>query len=418
MKKEIEPILRDIEAKLGWGVSESWRNEDFDSLQLLILQKTGISLSLSTLRRLWGRVSYGHFPSSTTLNCIARFAGFENWRDYLKKQKSNEAADFQIKERSGETAGRKSNFWFKISAAILVAIGVMSILTFRWSSKRLKTANYQLSSKRLTSVIPNSVVFTYDAGASPSDSIYIQQSWDKRKRRLVQKNDHTHTSIYYEPGFFKAKLLIDSQVVKEHSLIIPTDGWLGLIAQKTIPVYLEQTAFMHKNYINLASTAITKHNITLQPIPPIIKFYNVGNFKPTEVHNFSFNALVRNDLATGSAACQLTYIMLITDDIPIVIPLSVKGCTSELNLVSIDQTVSGKKTDLSGFGTDLEQWVNVVVKASMGKLHYFVNGQLAFESPLPKREVHIVGMAYIFQGTGAIKNILLEDPKGTVFKAF
>lgn len=418
MKNEIAPLLRIIEEKLGWGASESWRNEDFDSLQQLILQKTGISLSISTLRRLWGRTPYEHLPSSTTLNCIARFADFETWREYLKKQVSNETIHSEAKETVREKNTWKSSLWLKMAGVILAVIGIMSILTFKRSSTKLQAPNYHLSSKPLTRGIPNSVIFTYDAVSSPSDSIYIQQSWDKRKRVLVEKNRHIHTSIYYEPGFFKAKLLIDSQIVKEQSLIIPTDGWLGLIEQKAVPVYLEQAAFTNENYIHLPSTSIIKNNITLQPIPPVVKFYNVGNFKPTEIHSFSFNVDVKNDLATGSAACQLTNIILITDDNPIIIPLSTKGCSSELSLLSVDQIISGKKNDLSGFGADLKNWVNITVKTSPNGLHYFVNGQLAYECPLPKRKMHIVGMAYVFHGTGAVKNILLEGENGVVFKAF
>lgn len=77
-----------IEQKLDWGDSENWQSSDFENLNQLILDKTGVSLSVSTLRRIWGRVEYNHLPSVTTLNTLAKFAGFEDWRNFIKKNAS------------------------------------------------------------------------------------------------------------------------------------------------------------------------------------------------------------------------------------------------------------------------------------------------------------------------------------------
>jgi hypothetical protein len=110
--------------------------------------------------------------------------------------------------------------------------------------------------------------------------------------------------------------------------------------------------------------------------------------------------------------------MLITDDNPIIIPLSSRGCVSDINLMAVEQSVSGKKADLSGFGVDFSDWVNVSCKSDSGKIRFFVNEKQAYEVPLPTKEVQIVGMSYIFQGTGAVKNISLSNKDKLVFHAF
>src|ERR1700754_2469433 len=69
-----------IESSLGWGDAASWTNEDFDTLSESIFDKTGVRLSVSTLKRIWGKVKYDSSPNMGTLNALARYAGFEGCR--------------------------------------------------------------------------------------------------------------------------------------------------------------------------------------------------------------------------------------------------------------------------------------------------------------------------------------------------
>ena len=71
-----------IEDKLQWGPVAQWHNEEFEDLSKGILEKSDVSLSHTTLKRLWGRVKYEHLPTTTTLNALAIFLGYENWRGF------------------------------------------------------------------------------------------------------------------------------------------------------------------------------------------------------------------------------------------------------------------------------------------------------------------------------------------------
>src|SRR5579872_6067278 len=75
-----------IEASLGWGNAASWTNEDFDTLSDRIFERTSVRLSVSTLKRIWGKVRYDSSPTTATLNALARYAGFEGWRDLIVAQ--------------------------------------------------------------------------------------------------------------------------------------------------------------------------------------------------------------------------------------------------------------------------------------------------------------------------------------------
>ena len=75
-----------IENQLGWGSSDSWSMQEFEVLSDRITEKTGIYLSVTTLKRLWGKVKYESKPTITTLNALAKFLDFESWRDFRKSK--------------------------------------------------------------------------------------------------------------------------------------------------------------------------------------------------------------------------------------------------------------------------------------------------------------------------------------------
>ena len=56
---------------------------DFASLSDDILVKLGVTISPSTLKRLWGYVNMNVKPRKWTLDVLSRYAGFEDWRSFL-----------------------------------------------------------------------------------------------------------------------------------------------------------------------------------------------------------------------------------------------------------------------------------------------------------------------------------------------
>src|SRR4051812_16936522 len=67
--------------KLGWAPIEEWRNYEFTELGDKIYDVTSVQLSITTLKRIFGKIRYDNLPSSSTLNALAIFLGFQSWMD-------------------------------------------------------------------------------------------------------------------------------------------------------------------------------------------------------------------------------------------------------------------------------------------------------------------------------------------------
>jgi len=419
-----------IEARLDWGDSERWTSRDFELLSEKISETTDIHLSITTLKRIWGKVKYDSLPAVTTLDTLARFMGYEHWRAFRQGQGQEKDVPpaplpAQVPPQASSTASASAAVpppphaavpsqhrltWIWAIAGVAIATGILSLyFTRKKSAHIIDPSRYQFSSKKvLTEGLPNSVIFDYDATASPYDSVYIQQSWDPARRKKVGKLQHQFTSVYYYPGFFKARLVIGQQVVKEHDLIIKTKGWLPTIEQAAVPVYFpEQDSLIQGKPFGLTIDDIRKKNIPLQPQTPWVRYSNIGNWGPLRTDSFRLEATVKNDYREGTAICQHTEMRVLCEDGAIIIPLCNKGCVSELNLLLLDKYYTGRSQDLSFLGVDLSNWVHVVCEGKEGQLRIFLDGRQVFQSSLPAKPLAIAGIDFRFQGTGSIKDVRL-----------
>ncbi|RPD42025.1 hypothetical protein [Chitinophaga barathri] len=421
-----------IEDKLGWGAGAIWSNQDFENLSETILEATGVTLSSTTLKRIWGRVKYDSAPTVTTLNTLVQYLGFEHWRAFRQheekkgglKDRENDTVGVSLEENE-PAAGSAMNIpamnarvpkgryvWAVLG---LGAVGIIAILGFNSirNKKAVAVADepsaevYQFSSRKtVTEGVPNSVIFDYDASAAPDDSIFIQQNWDPTKRFRVSRSQHKATSVYYYPGNYNARLVVNGTVVKKHRLLITTKGWLPMIEQPEVPVYFDEKETRNGNEMGISEAQIKEKNIPMQPEAPWVRYSKVGGWDSLGVKNFSFEAEVVNDYGEGSAVCRHTEINILCEGSAITIPLAGVGCVSDLNMLMVDRFVSGKEHDLSGLGTDLSRWTKVSCDAKDGLVTIRVDNRPAYQATVAE-DMEIVGVTFRFKGTGRVRNVKL-----------
>jgi len=405
----LEKCKTQIEQNLGWGDSARWHTQDFEKLSNNIREKTGVTLSIATLKRLWGKIRYDSKPTPTTLNTLAQYLDYENWRSFRVSEDANR---LKFARQEDVQKPKKRNSAIALVVLIMIAVAGYLFVSLKSRSK-VDATLFSFSSKKVVDEgVPNTVIFDYDAtAATPSDSVFIQQSWDTRLSSQVPYDKRQHSSIYYIPGFFEAKLVVNGQTVKEHNLLITTVGWLPLVEAKETPVYFRQDDAIHDGILQLPLQKITGANIDLQPTPPMTAYYYVGDFGGLMSDDFVFETSLKNDYSEGAGACQFVEIRLQGEGPAVLIPLSSKGCVSNIGIAN----VNGKERDLSAFGVDFSDWVNVkcIVRDKIADI--LVNDKPAIQLKVTGGRAKIVEVGYRFQGTGSVDFVKFSDNSGKVF---
>lgn len=409
----IKECLSLAEEKFQRGRSDEWTNYDFEKLSEEIQEVTGVLLSITTLKRVFGKVKYDNAPSTVTLNTLAQYAGFTDWGSFKLQTASKSKTAGVLKGKrflSNASAYRRVCWWAGGAVAAFLLFALFSGLTKRPSMSTSDISAYAFSSKKvLTSGVPNSVIFNYDASQAGNDSVFITQSWDVSRKKLVSRNNHTYSSIYYYPGFFRAQLIQGNKVLKHHDILITTKGWLAAVPQQTIPLYFKKEEFLKDSMVVIAPSLLETYHLTLQPHPPTICLFNVRALSGLQNDNFTFETTLKNDFKAGSAACQKIGVQILCKNDVISIPLCAKGCVGDLQLFAAGRKVTSAESDLSGFGCDLTKWTTLRIEATNKLLRFIVNGKKACSLVFPNSPADIVGVKYTFVGTAAIKTARFQN---------
>lgn len=415
--ENLEKCKKAIEDKLNWGSSAAWLNYDFERLNEQIFAETNVQISVSTLKRIFGKASYNSSPSLTTLNTLAQFIGFANWRDFTRSitpqpifETSSEPPAITHKPLTVNTTQRRYFIY-----GIISTLFIISLIAFMAQKKepQLDYSKFAFKAdKVVTEGLPNSVVFTYDATAtSPKDSVFIVQTWDRRRKKKVDKNLHNHSAIYYYPGYFRTKLIVNQEVVKTHDLQIKTDNWLALVEpgnDTKMPLYFAKPEVLKGSEIRVDRDLLKKYNLPLHPEAPRIRFFNQTNLGDLMNDNFIFETVLKNDFSEGTGTCQKIQVLIQCKDDIIIIPLSAKTCIGNISLYACGANAESSEADLSGFGCDLTQWTKLRVETKNKEMTFFVNGSRVHSFKFPHNPTGIVGVQYRFEGVGAVKDTWIE----------
>jgi hypothetical protein len=410
-----------IEGQLGWGDSSAWTQQDFEELSERMFEKTDVRLSTTTLKRIWGKVTYNSSPTVHTLNALAVFAGYENWRTFkLKHVPAQEVILLQVPEfrepqevqatLQPQTRQKQKSIKPLYLALIPVLAVVLCLIVYGLVTKpfSVDASKIKFSSQPVTLGLPNTVIFHYDASASPSDDIAIQQSWDERMRENVSKAGRQYTTTYYYPGYHRAKLLINNQVVKEHDVYLKTNGWMALMETEQIPIYIKEK-IVDKGILQASLASLDKFQLASTGQVPWVDYYNVQDFGELSSDNFSFETQIRNETNTANAVCQESRISIMCSNGRMLIPLAIPGCVGSINLHLSDLYIEGRTNDLSAFGCNLSKWQKLRCEVKNKQLTVFLNDQQIFSTTYTHDAGKVIGIRYKFMGAGAVNYVKLWD---------
>ncbi len=400
--------LRQVEQKLDWGDSTHWHNAVFQELSEVIATETQTVLSPTTLKRVWGRLRYQNTPSISTLNALAQFIGYKNWRAFKDQNP-------QQPTREGTNFAFPRNQVIIITSAALLTIAFISFFSLIIPDSTPGNEQYEqvtFSSQPVTHGIPNSVLFEFDLSGISSKQIRIQQFWDPSKTIDLHKEQKQATGIYYYPGYFRSKLIVDDQVIREHDLYIKSDQWLATLDYTPIPKYLVDSV-IHQGIISLPPEM--KKEISSSEEPRSSTFHYVEKFDDLSADNFDFNVTIKNVYREKWAVCQKTSLIILGSKGAMIVPFSIIGCVSDLNVMLNDHYISGKEKDLSALGIDFSEPRNIELMVRDKHVTVKVDGKEVMQETYAESLGKLAGFRLRFLGAAEVHSLRISDPKNKEF---
>lgn len=405
----VKHLTKVIEKQLSWGEGATWSNKDFETLSSQIFQQTQQQLSVTTLKRIWGRAKRIANPSIASLDILANFAGFDDWRAF-QKETQKENSEFINVQRI------PLFHWSWVLGFLLFAIGLSSFFLFKenesnpTSRKALTPTEIdqiQFDFEKVAIDYPNTVIFKYDLGDIAYDSAHVQQSWDSNRRIKLATSKGIVTSTYYTSGYFNTKLVVDNQIIKRKDLYVPTNGWRGFMGGNIPQVaYLKPEQIIQDSSIRIANDVLA----ALNEFHPSQAYLTNLNASPT-INSSDFELVTDFRLlqATERSICKKVSLVIIGTKDVFMFDLSIPGCVGELQQYIDGQMLSGKHHDFSKLGITPTTWNNFQVSHQDNQLSLFINQQLVYQQ-MTENDIGLIGGAqFVFEGIGEVRKLQFKD---------
>lgn len=402
-----------IEKQLAWSDSSQWKQRDYLNLIGLLNEKTGISLSLSTIRRIW-KPDFEGTPHPSTLEALAQFLDYENWLAFKKAHQ----ADTLARKATAKNVTRSRVLIPLLSIGILMGI----VFVFGWMNVQkgapgtgivqYDPASVSFSCNNAVSVgVPNTVIFSYDVSGVIADSFFIQQSWNQFRRDRVSPTNSTLTSTYLEPGFHRAKLIANDSIIQETDVRVYTDDWLAVVQAQQMnemPIYIPAQQVIANGRLQLTRQDLSHNKVPLTTSTKVAYYY-VNEFDSLSSQAFALTTRIRCD-SVLNLSCPFMALSILGEDDMHFIPIVAKGCIGDISVKVGEVIKSGQNNDLSAFGRDVYQWQLLTISVQDQLASITLNDRLIYTIPFQQDIGAIVGFRLLFSGTGAVDYLELSSP--------
>ncbi|KFC18227.1 hypothetical protein [Epilithonimonas lactis] len=409
-KKQFKNIVKSCENRFGRGDSASWKHSDFSDFSSEIQRATKISISVNTLKRIFGKISVddNYLPQQATIEALKNYAG-----DYIDEDPIDQVNVSATENTTKSSSPNKSRVVRGVFLVLLlVLLGCLFLIT-----KDKDLGEIKISSTE--GLLPKTAVFDLELPSS-DDSLFIDFG-DKSAPIHLTKGIERISHTYLFPGVFKVEIKDSEKPLVETKIYVPSNKWLGLgfFRQREIPnsYYAFPAVRSGKDSVFHISN-LQLQNAGLDTVKSY--FTRLCNFTPIEKYsdNFVFETTFKNAKPNKAIYCNSMRFQISGIEQMIRFNFVSSGCSSKvLNAIS-EEIVSGNNTNLSRFVIDLEKWNTAKLINRNKRLQLYVNDKLIYEGVYKKSVGDLRGVFVEFEGNGYVKNCTLKSLEGKILYNF
>lgn len=428
-KETLKYCLQKIEERLQLGESAKWGDFQFQKVSEKILETTGVSISVHTLKRLFGRLAINedYMPQISTRNALAAFAGYSDWDELRHAQNQPKPTD----QKHHNKEESKPN---KITRRGMLLTGIVAfflLATVYFSLQKTDIHVTFTSPDTICSFYPYTVRFKYHT-EHLKDTVWINFGYpdflDENHQRPLSRHDSCINHLYERPGVYDAQIFTRDTVLKTIKIIVENPDWVAFINGGTQEIVKEGfVAFSEKVLTNhhgkMIEVAATNGMLTI-PDSLVRKigyqnklfythFMRIANYN-LDGDNFDYQVRFRNTWKHDVFACNDASFKLFGEKGNHQVALMAPGCFRWVRLHFGEKRFTGRKDDLNFFTFDNSQWSVLRISIRNKNVRLYFNEQKVFETAYLQNIGNLRGLAITFKGAGEIDNIMLSDAQGKI----
>jgi hypothetical protein len=401
----IKLCIRKIEESFSFLNSDGSSQRNLTVLSIRIKEKTGVSISLSTLKRIW-KGEFKQIPQKATLDALIAILEYKDWQDF--------------KERNHKKSNKIPSLKFLISIALLLLVGsTLYYIFYRLNDTKTKepiiNGLVQFSAKKTVfKGIPTTVFFKYDISKIEADSFYFVQSWNNNLKEPVEPESNTHSTIYYESGYHRARLIANNTQIAMTPIHIISDGWEPHVYYSNsdlMPINFQDEVFIEDGCLHLDESLLKKKQVDFSKY-----FYSrIVNSQPFNVHtdNFEIRTKIKLDSLLNST-CPWFELILVNEKHIFMVTVYQKGCEKHTYYKLGEIERFGNSSDLSGLGLDLFEWQEIGISVKNRNAAILINNKTVYKETFKEDFGKLTALIFAFERTGAIDFVRLYNNDGNM----
>lgn len=410
----IKKIIKDIEDKVKWKNIELWTDYEYKKLSQQIFEKTTISISPQTIKRLFGKVKYKeiYHPQPATKDALAAFLGYKDWINYINsdiKLKSFSKVRLKIK--------RKVVKWiYTLIALLTIIIIVLAISNIYFKNNKQPVVFY---ARNLTGTVPHTVSFHYDISRLKNREVFID--FDEGEEELKNKYEKLDISkklinhCFESPGFYTIRLLVDGEIQASVKVHVLSEGWASYYFNDD-NFTLRKFIFKLENKVKInkkdSLLYVSPESLTNQGFKGNTVYYLehllYQNFD-VSVDSCEFEVKYKNSPEMGGISCYDVESRLIGENGIASVLLVQKGCFRWSEATIGETHLNGKYYNLSNLSLDLTSWNIMKVVVRHNKALIISGNDTLLNCEYHTSIGNLKGIRFVTKGSGAFDYVKLFD---------
>lgn len=269
--------------------------------------------------------------------------------------------------------------------------------------------------KNVSFQIPAEITFDLDLSKIESDNIYIRRSKDDLEGFKVNKWQKEWKTVYPYPGYYKAQLIVDNELLRVNDVFVKSFGWVGTLSKGATIEYLSKKELNCDAMIGLSPEKLKDLQGSV-PIPTLT-FHYFDQINPVSGLDFTLETRLRHTFKSYTAPCRKISIEVVGTNSTFKIPLSINACSSSEPAIIAGQEFYPSQVELSKLQADYSQWQKLKMEVNGGLAKFYLNDEHRLTLPIRSSIGQIVGFRYHFEGAGEVDLVKLTDTRDVIYAA-